>query len=126
MIVTLVISACSSTVYKDEATQLGKSATALAGAFPSSDTLKSEGSAVLDYSTDIIMLGGPLIFTNRTCGDDATKRYIAFLKSVGTNQAAQDNAYAAVLKSSACGPDVNPAPPPASTGLDESEDRSNS
>ncbi len=106
LVCALFASGCSSAVYKDEATQLGKAATALSSAFPSSQGVQSEANS-LDYNTDLIFLGGSLTYANFSCGDNATRGYIAFLNSLSGNAAAQDAAYAAHIKTASCGPDPN-------------------
>ncbi|MGH7023274.1 MAG: hypothetical protein ACREEB_06740 [Caulobacteraceae bacterium] len=98
---SLLLGGCASTAYKDEATQLGASATALAAAFPSQPSVDAEGGAVIDFNMDMLMQGGPLRYTS-DCGDKAFAAYEAFVGSLPRGQADQDAAYAVLVKSPAC------------------------
>lgn len=101
LVLILLLGACASTAYKDEAAQLGTSASALAAAFPSQAKVDAAGGAVLDRTTDMLMLNGPIRYTN-SCGDEAFAAYKAFVGSLSQVQSVQDSAYATLVKSPAC------------------------
>lgn len=98
---SLLLSGCATTVYKDEASQLGTSASALATAFPSQDSVDAEARAVPDIETDLLMANGPITYT-QDCGSKAMAGYQGYVKSIGQSQSIQDSTYASLVKTEAC------------------------
>jgi hypothetical protein len=100
-----MLAGCASTPYKDEAAQVGASASALASAFAPPDPYATEGPDTLDLTTDLVMLNGPIRYTS-DCGDKAFEAYGAFRASIARSQDAEDETYAALMKLPACGIDM--------------------
>ena len=101
VVLVLLLEGCASTAYKNEATQLGTSASALATAFPSQESVVAVGENTLDPTTDMLMLNGPIRYTS-DCGNKAFNAYTTFVDSLSQDQNIQDSTYATLLASPAC------------------------
>ena len=97
--VCLVLGACSTTTYKDQAAQLGTAATALGGAMPTAP--KVGANQIIDIKTDLVLGNFPIAFST-DCSLNAQIAYQAFLDSLSKSRDEQDAAYVPLTQISAC------------------------